>query len=138
MSASTAADVVTLLAGQLVEFLETGYDAPGLFAEDVFLDYSSPLWREQTGSRAGALAVRSAGHPGTGRVPRSRVDVTTTGFVMELEEVWDEHGESWYAREMIRADVRDGSIVDLAVYCTGDWSSSRVAQHRAEVTLLRP
>ena len=41
-------------------------------------------------------------------------------------------------REMARADVEDGSISELSVYCTGDWDTERVAEHQAAVSLLRP
>ena len=53
---------------------------------------------------------------------RHRVDPTPRGFVVEFEEEWvDEAGTPWYCREMVRADVGPEGIVDLAVYCTGDW-----------------
>jgi len=39
---------------------------------------------------------------------------------------------------MARADVEDGSISELSVYCTGDWDTERVAEHQAAVSLLRP
>jgi hypothetical protein len=135
---TAVADEVTTLAGKLVEFLETNKAPAGLFADDVFLDYTSPLWRQQADTAEGTVALRVAGHPGIGTVVRSRVDVTTTGFVIEVEEVWDERGDQWYARELIRADVVDGRIAEIAVYCTGDWNSARVAQHAKQVRLLRP
>jgi hypothetical protein len=136
---STAvADDVTVLVGKIITFFETN-DAPdGLFADDLFLDFSSSLWRQQAGTREDAVAMRRTGHPGLGRVARSRVDITTTGFVMEVEEFLDEAGDHWYAREMIRADVVDGRIAELSVYCTGDWDSARVAQHAKQVRLIRP
>jgi len=126
------------LAAELVSFLETGEVAPGLFADDVFCDFTAPRWRLQAQGRADAVAIRAAGHPGPGRVPRSRLDATATGFVLEVEERWEADGESWYCRELMRADVRGGSIVEIAVYCTGDWDRARVAEHAAAVTLLRP
>jgi hypothetical protein len=57
---------------------------------------------------------------------------------LEVEETWEADGDTWYCREMFRADVVDCSIVQLAVYCTGDWDSARVAEHRAAVSLRRP
>jgi hypothetical protein len=71
-------------------------------------------------------------------VPRSRFDPTATGFVLEVEEEWDTDGESWYCRELFRADIADGSISQLAVYCTGDWDRALVAKHEQAVALLRP
>jgi len=38
---------------------------------------------------------------------------------------------------LIRADIADGSISELSVYCTGDWDSARVARHANEVALIR-
>jgi hypothetical protein len=71
-------------------------------------------------------------------VTRSRCDATTGGFVLEIEEEWTQSGETWYARELVRADVEEGAIRALSVYCTGDWDRSRRAQHAREVLLLRP
>jgi len=39
---------------------------------------------------------------------------------------------------LFRADVSDGAISQLTVYCTGDWDRARVAEHAAAVRLLRP
>jgi hypothetical protein len=72
------------------------------------------------------MTLRAAGHPTVGRVPRHRLDVMEGGFVLEVEETWQADGDEWYCREMFRADVVDGSIHELAVYCTGDWPSTRL------------
>ena len=58
--------------------------------------------------------------------------------MLELEEEWEQDGDSWYCREMFRADVSDGAISQLSVYCIGDWDSARVAEHRRAVRLVRP
>jgi hypothetical protein len=131
-------DTAGLLAARFVDFLETGRVADGLFAPDLFTDFTMPTWRLQAVGIDDALALRRAGHPMPGRVARSRLDRTERGFVLEVEERWDGDGDSWYCRELFRADVTDGSICELAVYCTGDWSSARVAEHRAQVSLVRP
>ena len=104
----------------------------------MFVGFTLPRWRLQAQGRDAALALRRAGHPTPGRVPRSRFDPTPTGFVLELEERWVDAGGSWYCREMFRADVGPAGITDLAVYCTGDWDAARVAEHAREVTLIRP
>jgi hypothetical protein len=39
---------------------------------------------------------------------------------------------------MIRADVADGVITEVAVYCTGDWDEEVQRRHAAEVELARP
>lgn len=126
------------LAERLIAFMETGVVPDGLFAEDVFTDFTMPQWRLQGGTREQLVALRLSGHPGPGRVPRSRLDATTTGFVLEVEEEWEQGGESWYCRELLRADVSDGVISQLSVYCTGDWDRARVAEHARAVQLLRP
>lgn len=134
------ADAITRLANDFIIFLESsGTDVPaGLFRADVFLDFTAPTWRLQTQGVDGAVALRKAGHPWPGRVPRSRVDRTTTGFVIEVEETWEADGDTWYCRELMRADVVDDAIAEISVYCTGDWDSARVAEHAAAVTLIRP
>jgi hypothetical protein len=126
------------LADKFIQFLETGIAPAGLFAPDLFLDFTLPLWRLQATNAEDAIASRRAGHPSTGRVPTSRFDRTERGFVLEVEETWEQDGDSWYCRELFRADVRDDVIAELAVYCTGDWDSARVAEHRAAVVLARP
>lgn len=132
------ADTARLLARQFIDFLETGVAADGLFAPDMFTDFTMPLWRLQADTDQGAIALRAAGHPMVGRVPRHRLDLMEGGFVLEVEETWHADGDDWYCRELFRMDVVDGSIRELAVYCTGDWTSSRVAEHRAAVRLVRP
>ena len=126
------------VADLFVSYLETGEAQPGLFAPDVFTDFTMPTWRLQAQGAEDSLALRSGGHPGPGEVIRSRFDPTPTGFVLEVEEVWDDGGEHWYCRELFRADVGPAGITDLAVYCTGDWTAARVAQHARSVTLIRP
>lgn len=131
-------DRTTGLVPDMITFLETGTVADGLFAPDVFFDFTSPLWRQQARGQDGLVAIRLAGHPGPATVVRHRVDPTRTGFVLEFEEEWDAEGEHWYAREMARADVTEQGISRLSVYCTGDWPSRLVARHREQVTLLEP
>jgi hypothetical protein len=126
------------LAAKFIAFLETGVPPEGLFTSDAFCDFTMPQWRLQFQGVEGIVRGRMAGHPSPGRVPRSRFDATATGFVLEVEEEWDQDGDSWYCRELFRADVSDGAISELSVYCTGDWDRDRVARHRSTVELLRP
>jgi hypothetical protein len=126
------------LAGQFIAFLETGTPAAGLFTSDVFVDFTMPQWRLQAQGARDVVGLRLHGHPAPGRVPRSRFDATATGFVLEVEEQWEHDGQSWYCRELFRADVSDGAISQLSVYCTGDWDSELVARHAATVLLIRP
>jgi hypothetical protein len=126
------------LAEKFIEFLETG-DAPeGLFAPDVFTDLTVPTWRLQSRGIDGVVGLHKAGHPGPSTVKRWRFDPTPTGFVFEFDEAWDPDGEHWTAREIVRADVSEEGITELAIYCTGDWSTARRAEHAEAVMLLRP
>jgi hypothetical protein len=136
-TAQAAPSTGTALAN-LVRFFETGVAPEGLFAPDVFTDLSLPRWRIQTADAAGVLAARADRHPFPGRVRVERVEQTAHGFTVEFEERWVHQGQHWYCREMIRADVVDGRIVDMAVYCTGDWDEDRQREHAAAVRLLRP
>jgi hypothetical protein len=138
MSAPGAVDVRRELAERFITFLETGDPGDALFTRDVFCDFTMPQWRLQANGRDDVVQMRRASHPAPGRVPRSRFDTTETGFVLELEEQWDDASDSWYCRELFRADVVDGRIAQLSVYCTGDWDSARVADHAATVHLFRP
>lgn len=126
------------LAEEYISFLETGEPSPGLFAPDVFCDFTMPRWRLQAHGAEAVVALRRRGHPSPGSVPRHRFDPTPTGFVLEVEETWDDGGEHWYCRELFRADTGDDGIERLSVYCTGDWDTARVAEHAAAVTLIRP
>jgi hypothetical protein len=129
-----AADAVE----KLIIFLETGTAPDDLFAPDIFTDLSFPHWRLQSATAADVLAVRSERHPFPGCVRVERLDRTGTGFVIAFEERWRHEAQHWYCREMIRADVVNGRIVDMALYCTGDWDEARQQEHAAAVKLIRP
>ena len=131
------ADTSALVA-DLIRWLETGSLRPGLFAEDLFLDISFPQWRLQSDTAAGALAIRNEGHPCQGEVRVERVEQTGHGFTLEFEERWVQGGQHWYCREMARADVVGDTIVELSVYCTGDWDEAKQREHAAAVRLIRP
>jgi len=126
------------LAAGLVAYLETGTPAPGLFADDVFCDFTLPRWRLQARGIDDVLALRRRGHPAPGRVPRWRADPTPDGYVLEVEETWSDERSDWYCRELLRVRLRGDTIARLSVYCTGDWDAARCAEHRAAVTLLEP
>lgn len=121
----------------LIHFLETGVAPEGVFAPDVFTDLSLPQWRIQTATAEDLVAARAASHPDAGEVHVERVETTDQGFTIEFEERWDHDGQRWYCREMIRADVIDGAIVELSVYCTGDWDEATQRAHHEQVRLIR-
>lgn len=135
----TMAAVDTKVAvARLIEFLETGTAPVGLFAPDVFFDMSLPQWRVQSATAEEALAIRAQGHPFPSQVHVERVSQTDKGFTIEFEERWDNDGQRWYCREMIRADVIGETIVEMSVYCTGDWDEAKQREHAGAVNLIRP
>jgi hypothetical protein len=123
---------------RLIEFLETGTAPKGLFAPDLFLDLSLPQWRVQSATSEEALGIRAEGHPFPGQVRVQRVSQTDKGFTIEFEERWQSEGQRWYCREMIRADVVADTIVEMSVYCTGDWDEAKQREHAGAVRLIRP
>lgn len=125
------------VAAELIRFMETGTVPDGLFAADAFADLSLPQWRLQAATAAEIIAIRAKSHPCPGQVRVERVEETSHGFTLELEERWADGGQRWYCREMIRADVTGGSIAELSIYCTGDWDEARQREHAAAVRLLR-
>ncbi|GAA1956756.1 hypothetical protein GCM10009798_15170 [Nocardioides panacihumi] len=129
------ADVSAAVAG-LIVWLETGAAPEDVFAPDCFVDLSLPHWRLQADTREDLFRIRRESHPFPGRVRVERVDHTDGGFVIAFEERWED-GQAWYCREQIRADVVDGRITEVAVYCTGDWDEAVQARHADEVPLLR-
>jgi hypothetical protein len=132
------AQLAEAVAARLRTYLESGVAPRGLFTDDVFCDFTFPLGRVQASGRADTLALRRRGHPSPGTVPRWRVDATASGFVLEFEERWRQGGQSWYSREMLRAELRGPSICALSVYCTGDWDEQRQQRHRDTVALIKP
>ena len=123
----------TTLAGRFIVSLETGTVPDGLFAPNVFCDFTLPKWRLQSEGIDGLVALRKAGHPGPGRVPRWCCDATATGFVLEFEERWEQDDRDWYSHEVARTDAPDGMISALSVYFTGDWDADHRAKHAAKV-----
>ena len=131
------ADRARAVAERFVRYLEKGTPESGLFTDDVFCDFTLPRWRLQARGIDAVLALRRSGHPSPGRVPRWRCDATAGGFVIEVEERWQQDGKAWYCRELMRAELRGDAIGGLSVYYTGDWDTEREAAHRASVALLR-
>jgi hypothetical protein len=138
MTTQTVGTAAATAVAQLIRFLETNVAPEGLFAPDVFTDLTLPQWRVQAATVAEIVAIRVAGHPVTWQVRVTRVDPTDRGFTIEFEERWQHEGQHWYCREMIRADLTDGRISELSVYCTGDWDEAKQREHAAAVQLLRP
>jgi hypothetical protein len=135
-SVSRRPDPNTAIA-RLIHYLETAEAPAGLFAPDVFADLSLPQWRIQTDSAADIMAVRAQGHPFPGEVRVERIETTPRGFTIEFEERWVSEGQRWYCREMIRADVVGDSIVEMSIYCTGDWDEAKQQEFADSGQLIR-
>lgn len=134
MSAITQVDTSAAVAA-FIRFLETNEAPEGLLAPDVFADLTFPHWRIQTTTADDLIAIRHGRPPGAVRV--ERVDPTGRGFLIQLEERWQD-GEQWYARELFRADLEADRIVELAGYCPGNWDEEAQRKHAAKITLVRP
>src|SRR3954454_14649869 len=108
---------------KFVSFLESGgIAADGLFAPTVFADLTFPHWRIQTAGADELVAGRRQMHPQPGRVRLEPVTATETGYLVKLEERWEDGGQDWYCREGFVMDLDDdGAISEFTVYCTGDW-----------------
>lgn len=125
------------LAQQLVSWLETGTRPDGMLAEEVFADLSLPHWRLQAQGADATFRLREDSHPIQGEVRIEALDRTSRGFLIQFEESWDAAGQRWYCRELIHCIVADGRIIELAVYCTGDWDEAVQQRHSQQVRLLR-
>jgi hypothetical protein len=120
-----------------IRFLETG-DSDGVFAPDVVCDFNFPYARAQKTTVDAVIALRRSEHPGPTQVRVERLDPTSSGWVLQFEERWERGGERWYARVLLRADVQDGRIVELAVYDTGDWDEAKQREMAVEERALGP
>ena len=121
--------VIADLTAKVTTFLETGTVPEDLFHPDALLDVSMPTWRIRAGSLEDLIRVRKDSHPWPGTVTATRLDPIPRGFLLEFEERWEHAGQRWYCREMLRADVSDGQISELTVYCTGDWDEARQQEY---------
>jgi hypothetical protein len=132
--------IIQTSVDKFVEFLESGGVAPdGLFAPTVFGDLTFPHWRIQTTSAEELVAGRRRTHPQPGRVRLERVTPTESGYLVKLEERWQDGGQEWYCREGFAMDLdEDGAVSDFTLYCTGDWDEDRQREHANTVTLPRP
>jgi hypothetical protein len=128
---------ISIAVAKLIGFLETGLVPEGLFAPQMFTDLTLPHWRIQATTAEEMIAIRSRSHPSPGQVRVERVEQTAHGFTIEFEERWNSGGQPWYSREMIRADLMDHGIVDMSIYCTGDWDQAKQRQHAESVHLVR-
>jgi hypothetical protein len=122
---------------EFIRFLETG-ESDDVFAPDVFCEFNFPYSRAQETTADAVIALRRSEHPGPTEVRVERLDPTSRGWVLQFEERWERGGENWYARVLLRADVQDGRIVELAVYDTGDWDDAKQREQAVKERAVRP
>jgi ketosteroid isomerase-like protein len=136
---STVLDDTTAreLSERLAEVFRAG-DVGDVLTDDVFLDGHPPLWRFQLQGRDN-FAAWLKGYTSEGaEVTVVRTVPTVTGFVTELVGRHEEAGEVMTDRKIVLCDVRDGSIAEVTVYCSGDWDAELRARHAAEAPIIRP
>ena len=125
------------LSERLADVFRTA-DVGDLFTDDVFLDGHPPLWRFQLqGIEAFASWLQGYAPEGIETIV-VRALPTASGFLSELTGRHEEDGELMTDRKIVLCVVRDGRIVELTIYCSGDWDADLRARHEAETTLLRP
>ncbi len=112
--------------------------AGDVLADDVFLDGNPPLWRFQLEGRDTFDAWIKSFMPDGAETTVVRTIPTVTGFVTEFTGRHQENGEQITDRKILLAEVRGGRIVELTIYCSGDWNAELRARHTAETRLTRP
>jgi ketosteroid isomerase-like protein len=124
------------LSERLADVFRTA-QATDVLADDVFLDGNPPLWRFQLQGRDAFDAWIKSFMPHGADTTVVRTIPTVTGFVTEFTGRHDEHGHEITDRKILLAEVRDGRITELTVYCSGDWDADLRARHAAETQLSR-
>lgn len=114
-------------------------EAGDVLADDVFLDGNPPEWRFQLQGRDTVDAWIKSFMPHGADTTVVRTIPTVTGFVTEFVGRHTEDGEDITDRKILLAEVRAGRrIIELTIYCSGDWNAELRARHAAETRLIRP
>ena len=115
------------------------FDADGdAFADDAFFDLNMPVWRFQVQGREAFGAQLQRINQGPSRVDVLRTVRTESGFVTEHVEHQLVDGEDHSARRLWLCEVREGRIIDVVGYCSGEWDEALRARHAAEAPMIRP
>lgn len=126
-------ETVRRLATALNRCFETFTADVDTFAADTFFDLLPPFWRFQLiGSEAFLTQLRTVAR-GASTARILRVVPTVSGFVLEHEETQPDA----VARRLLLCEVRDERIIDVLVYCNGEWDAALRARHAAEAPMLR-
>ena len=138
VASTTLTDAVAQeLSERLADVFRRGR-ATDVLAEDVFLDGNPPEWRFQLQGRDTFDAWIQDVMPHGADTTVVRTIPTVSGFVTELTGRLVEDGREITDRKILLAEVRDGRIAELTVYCSGDWDEELRARHAAETQLIRP
>jgi ketosteroid isomerase-like protein len=137
--ASTVVDdaVAQELSERLADVFRTA-SATDVLADDVFLVGNPPLLRFQLQGRDAFDTWIKSFMPHGADTTVVRTIPTVTGFVCEFTGRQDEDGHEITDRKVLLAEVRDGRIAELTIYCSGDWDAELRARHAAETQLIRP
>lgn len=125
------------LSGRLADVFRTA-QATDVLVGDVFLDGNPPEWRFQLQGRDAFDTWIKSFMPHGADTTVVRTIPTATGFVTEFTGRHDEDGREITDRKILLAEVHDGHIAELTVYCSGDWDPDLRARHAAETRLIRP
>jgi ketosteroid isomerase-like protein len=112
--------------------------AGDVLSDDIFLDGHPPEWRFQLQGREAFDAWIKSFMPDGADTTVVRTIPTVTGFVTEFVGQHTGDGEEITDRKILLAEVRDGRVAELTVYCSGDWNAELRARHAAETELMRP
>src|SRR5262245_30439615 len=113
-------------------------DARDVLSDDIFLDGHPPFWRFQLRGRDMFDTWIKSFMPYGADTTVVRTIPTVSGFVSEFVGHHEDDGEEITDRKVLLAEVRDGRIAELTIYCSGDWNSELRARHAAETQLIRP
>ena len=125
------------LSERLADVFRTAH-AGDVLSEDVFLDGHPPLWRFQLQGRETFNGWIKSFMGNGAETTVVRTVPTVSGFVTEFVGRHEEDGEQMTDRKILLAEVREGQIAEITIYCSGDWDAELRARHAAETTLLRP
>jgi hypothetical protein len=130
---------IETIVDRFVEFLGRPETTGDLLHPDVFADFNVPHWRYQMQGADTLVDQLRADSPFGAAVTNRRSGATPTGFVVEVLYVQrDPQGEQTHYRTLWLADVVDGLITEVVLYCTGEWDEKTRIRHAAEAPMIRP
>ena len=105
------------LSERLADIFRTA-DVGDVLTDDVFLDGHPPLWRFQLQGRDVIDAWINGYTPHGAETTVVRTIPTISGFVTEFTGRHNEDGAEITDRKILLAEVRNGQIAELTVYCS--------------------